>query len=352
MKKVSRRAILQSIGLVGLGSFTGGLPPLLAQTDQELPPIPPRWQGQPLGRVSNAWLYAREDTNVNATVLKELRQDTVVRVRRVVEGQTIWLHNALWLETEYGYCYSSFVQPMWYHLPNPPQADLGAGRWAEVTVPATDAYWDADSRNEDRFAYSMTYGSVFRVTELVAGADGKSWYKVKELYQEFYMRATHLRLIPDEDLTPLSTEVDPRDKRLEVDIKKQLLIAYERNAPVWVHRTSTGVLDHGTPHGNFYVHDKRASDRMTGGAAAADEDADRYNLAGVPFVSYFTSEWVSVHGTYWHNDYGIPRSHGCVNLPPDAARWVWRWTTPYVTDLAQFVTRQETYGDGTLVVVY
>ena len=54
-----------------------------------------------------------------------------------------------------------------------------------------------------------------------------------------------------------------------------------------------------------------------------------FDLPGVSFDSYFWGA-IAIHGTYWHNDYGRPRSHGCVNVPPQAAKWIYRWTTPVV----------------------
>lgn len=349
MQRVSRRAVLKSIGLVGLGSLAAGK--RLAAQGEDLPPLPPRWQGQPLGRVASAYMNARSEPTTDAEIVSELRQDDIVRVRRLVTGQTVYLHNDQWLETEHGYLYSSFVQPMWYYLPNRPQSDLGDGRWAEVTVPYSEAYWDPDPRDEEQWVDRVYYGAVFRVTGLVEGVDGRSWYRVKELYQSYYVRATHLRLIPDAELSPISPEVDPRDKHIEVNLAKQLLVAYEKDKPVYAHLVSSGLPGHGTPEGIHYIHDKRISDRMVAGAAASDEDADRYNLGGVPFVCYFTAGWVATHGTYWHNDYGIPRSHGCVNLPPYAARWIWRWSTPYA-DLDALYYRPATLLEGTRVMVY
>ena len=75
-----------------------------------------------------------------------------------------------------------------------------------------------------------------------------------------------------------------------------------------------------------------------------------YDLAGVPYVCYFTGKGVGLHGTFWHNDYGRQRSHGCVNLPSDAARWLWRWTTPH-PPLDALYFRPENARDATMVVV-
>jgi hypothetical protein len=55
---------------------------------------------------------------------------------------------------------------------------------------------------------------------------------------------------------------------------------------------------------------------------------DAYDLPGVPFCTYFTTSGAAIHGAYWHNDFGHPRSHGCVNVPADVAKWVYRWSMP------------------------
>ena len=72
-----------------------------------------------------------------------------------------------------------------------------------------------------------------------------------------------------------------------------------------------------------------------------------YDLPGVPWVSYFYWWGVAIHGTYWHNDFGKPRSHGCVNAPTDCAKWIYRWTTPEVP-----FSKQESEGQGTEIAVY
>jgi lipoprotein-anchoring transpeptidase ErfK/SrfK len=45
---------------------------------------------------------------------------------------------------------------------------------------------------------------------------------------------------------------------------------------------------------------------------------------------YITDGGISFHGTYWHNDYGVPHSHGCINMTPQSAKWLYRWTLPSV----------------------
>ena len=89
---------------------------------------------------------------------------------------------------------------------------------------------------------------------------------------------------------------------------------------------------------------KRPSRHMAGGDLAA---ADGFDLPGVPWVSYINGRGVALHGTYWHNDYGRPRSHGCINLTPEAAKWIYRWTIPAVPPAEGLVWEDH----GTRVVV-
>jgi lipoprotein-anchoring transpeptidase ErfK/SrfK len=82
-------------------------------------------------------------------------------------------------------------------------------------------------------------------------------------------------------------------------------------------------------------------------AYPSDDTYTGFDLPGVPWVSYFTSNGVAFHGTYWHNDFGVPHSHGCINLTPEAAKWVYLWTTPAVPP------KEYVYSDnhGTRVII-
>jgi len=90
------------------------------------------------------------------------------------------------------------------------------------------------------------------------------------------------------------------------------------------------------------VYLKRPSQHMAGGDLAAGDD---YDLPGVPWVSFFNGG-MAIHGTYWHNDYGTPWSHGCLNVSNADAKWVYRWTSPQVK-----FDEIEEQADGTRVVV-
>ena len=64
--------------------------------------------------------------------------------------------------------------------------------------------------------------------------------------------------------------------------------------------------------------------------ANGDIASNGFDFPGVPWVLYITESGISFHGTYWHNDYGTPHSHGCINMTPQAAKWLYRWTMPTV----------------------
>ncbi len=120
-------------------------------------------------------------------------------------------------------------------------------------------------------------------------------------------------------------------KWIDISILKQSLVAYEGTKPVYVTLVSSGAdglgdpkKTHSTIQGVFRIHTKHVSITMDG-----DDVGDEFDLRDVPFVQYFT-EGYALHAAYWHDDFGTPRSHGCVNLAPRDAAWLFDWTTPDV----------------------
>jgi lipoprotein-anchoring transpeptidase ErfK/SrfK len=113
-------------------------------------------------------------------------------------------------------------------------------------------------------------------------------------------------------------------------LNDQLVLAYEKDNLVFATRAATGGRlrsgTYTTPIGNYITNHKRPTRHM----AAGDLASSGFDLPGVPWVIYFKENGTSFHGTYWHNDYGRPRSHGCINLTPQASKWLYRWTIPPV----------------------
>jgi lipoprotein-anchoring transpeptidase ErfK/SrfK len=136
---------------------------------------------------------------------------------------------------------------------------------------------------------------------------------------------------------------------LTVNVTEEIVTAFEDNKPVFMTRCSTGRRSYSifrtTPLGWHITNHKRLTRHMAAGDPAS---AEGFDLPGIPWVSYFTKSGVSFHGTYWHNDFGTPRSHGCVNLTSQAAKWVLRWSTPTVPPGQQYVLKD--YGTAVNVI--
>lgn len=104
-------------------------------------------------------------------------------------------------------------------------------------------------------------------------------------------------------------------KSIVVDTRTQRIYAYENGQLVYARLTSTGRPETPTVLGDYKIYVKYEADDMAG--------AD-YFLPQVPYVMYFYRGY-GIHGTYWHNSFGRPMSHGCVNLPVDQAKWFFDW---------------------------
>ena len=109
------------------------------------------------------------------------------------------------------------------------------------------------------------------------------------------------------------------ERWIDVNITSQTLVAYEGNVPVFDSLVSTGTDSHPTVTGQFRIWLRLSSQDMDGYRLGYD-----YFLRNVPFVQYFYYDY-SLHGTFWHSNFGNPMSHGCVNLPTPSAEWLFDW---------------------------
>ncbi|HYJ08077.1 MAG TPA: L,D-transpeptidase family protein [Polyangiaceae bacterium] len=140
-------------------------------------------------------------------------------------------------------------------------------------------------------------------------------------------------------------------KWIDISIKQQSLVAYAGKVAVYATLVSTGRAGLGdpdetesTPRGTFMIYQKEVASTMDG-----DEDkGDSYNLRDVPFVQYFHKGY-ALHGAYWHDEFGKVRSHGCINLAPRDAAWLFEWTDPSVPQEWHGVLNKER---GTVVYIH
>lgn len=264
--------------------------------------------------------------------------------------------NPRWYRVWNGYIHSAYVQRVSYRFNEPVDELPKSGQLCEVTVPYSQIYqyvlYDGWHRRS-RLYYQSTHWAV-GVDE---GPDGTPWYRLHDELREdqYHVPASHMRLIPDEEISPLSPDVPPEEKRIEVSIRNQTLTAYEGDQIVFFTPVSTGSdykpdpngLPWNTPVGGFRVQSKMPSKHMGTGNLASEG----YDLPGVPWTCFFTSEGHAFHGAYWHDNFGSPMSRGCINMRCDHAKWLFRWTTPVFKTPIENHADWERRGSGTLVIV-
>lgn len=148
----------------------------------------------------------------------------------------------------------------------------------------------------------------------------------------------------------LGSESD--QKHIEVDLTNQRLYAFEGTRKVYDFLISSGKW-YPTPTGTFRIWGKFRYTKMSGGNPALNT---YYYLPNVPYVMFFANDQVaasrgfSLHGTYWHNNFGHPMSHGCVNMRTEDAAVLYRWTSP---NTGGVTTIRATKDDpGTMIVIY
>lgn len=154
---------------------------------------------------------------------------------------------------------------------------------------------------------------------------------------------------------PLAVATEPRvlgavqaqgEKWIEIDLSEQKLYAHEGDKIVYTFLVSTGKWGR-TPTGDFRLWIKLRYSTMSGGDKSI---GTYYYLPNVPYVMFFHNGF-GLHGTYWHNNFGSPMSHGCVNLSTIDAEKLYYWTDPPVTpDKTIFYPTQDI--PGTRVVIH
>ena len=127
---------------------------------------------------------------------------------------------------------------------------------------------------------------------------------------------------------PRPSAVEADEAWIHVNLDQQTLVLYRGDQPRFATLVSTGQEGHETPTGLFTIHTKYVADTM---AAIGDGNEDRYSIEDVPWAQYFDRSF-ALHGAFWHNRFGLPRSHGCVNLAPIDARRIFDPLWPRVPD--------------------
>ena len=303
-----------------------------------LPEFP---QGDLLGRVLGGKVEAKARPDEDSDTVKELFEDSiVVWLREVVGSRKLWVTQR-YIETSEGYIYAPNLQPVRNKL-NPPLPTLPNtdGMWVEVTVPYVDLVLANPPGRSPWLEYTTTprlyYSQIMWVDQVKTDEDGQILYRLSDRYGSFgdffWAAAEAFRPLQADEQSPIHPEVE--DKLVVVDLTYQSLSCMEGNNEVYYCRVSTGPKlsakenpngRWATPLGKHTIWRKLISVHMTGGTTGGG-----YDLAGIGWTTLFASRGMAIHSTFWHNNYGIPQSHGCVNCTPEDAQWIFRWTMPVV----------------------
>jgi hypothetical protein len=176
-------------------------------------------------------------------------------------------------------------------------------------------------------------------------ANGEFEANQAEAYFQDHTVVPPLALLPVIQSSVLG-ETTAEEKWIEVDLSDQKLTAWQGNEKFLETLVSTGKWGR-TPVGDFRIWSKFKYTKMSGGSKALNT---YYNLPNVPYTMYFYKDF-GLHGTYWHNNFGVPMSHGCVNLPTIMAEKLFYWTTPVLAEGKNSVIASQK-NPGTRVVVH
>lgn len=316
-----------------------------------------------LGRIAVKELDLYSQPNDQSAIIGKRYRDQLVQIYEEVISPHGPSYNPLWFRVWGGYLHSAHIQRVTVKLNEPLSSVPEYGQLCEVTVPFTPAY---EYKNEWKKWQSapLYYETTHWVTDIVEGPDHQPWYQITSELTDtlvYYVPAIHLRPIRDDEYSPISADVPPEKKLIEVSIRTQTMTAYEDGKEVYKVRVSTGIpsptptrngIPTDTPKGEFRIFSKMPNKHM--GSVTGNPDADngdRFSLPGVPWTCFFVDTGVAFHGTYWHNNFGIQMSHGCVNLRNEDAKWLFRWTTPVYELPIKSRTDWERKGFGTRVIV-
>jgi lipoprotein-anchoring transpeptidase ErfK/SrfK len=308
-------------------------------------PYVPRQPDQDYGNIARVTIHEVDvyaEPRDGAQIVGKRYRDQIVQIYYALEPPDApAFYNKLWYRVWGGYIHSSYLQKVEIKYNDPLSEVREGGQLGEVTVPYSQSYIHSRS-NGWQVEYRLYYETTHWITAIDQGPDGKAWYQVTDELQpwSYWVPASHMRPIPDDELAPISPEIPQTEKLIEVDLARQNLTAYESDQVVYQARVSTGIpsslptsngIPTETPEGSFNIYSKMPSKHMgDGNLMQGDLDLDAYELVGVPWTMFFhrLDTGYALHGTYWHNNFGWQMSHGCVNMRNADAKWIFRWTTP------------------------
>jgi lipoprotein-anchoring transpeptidase ErfK/SrfK len=345
MSTLSRRDFLKLGGLsLGTLAFSPSLRNLIGFDDSNLV------------RVTTESVSIYNKPSDKSSIVSTWYRDELLHVyEEVIADEPV--HNPVWYRVWGGYIHRARLQRVKILFNETlPSLEEGLPRLVEATVPFTQPWRTSKAYGWQQLGFRLYYGSVHWVEAIEPGPTGDPWYRIYDDLTGFpyHINPLHVRPIPLDELIPISPDIPLEDKRIEVNLTTQTLMAFEYDKQLLKTTISSGILNSKrgsnglstkTPQGEFRILDKMPAKHMGNGNLFAD--ADDYELPGVPWTCFFTTQGHAFHGTYWHENFGVPMSRGCVNMRTEDAKWLFQWALPK-HELGKSFNR----GFGTLVRIY
>jgi lipoprotein-anchoring transpeptidase ErfK/SrfK len=201
------------------------------------------------------------------------------------------------------------------------------GRINENYVPVK-----AEPKNDAKRVGTFFAGNKIKVLAIEKG-DGRTWYRIDGgQHPGAYVDSLFISPIAQPAVTKEITvpaKVKAGDYWIDVNIVKKILTLYKDDQVVMATYIATGSLETPTISGSYNIWLKMKKTRMTGAPPIATHE---YDLPNVPWVMYYQGSY-SVHGTYWHDDFGTQRSAGCTNITQGDAKYIFDLTGPKIGNL-------------------
>jgi hypothetical protein len=185
-------------------------------------------------------------------------------------------------------------------------------------------YWYSEEPGAEppEDAVKLPRYTFIEVYDAVTDDEGWIWYNIGG---GRWMRQTYVSLV---DVDPRPEEVGENEYWVEIDLFEQTFAAYLGDRMVYAGLISSGLNRWPTNEGLFQVWDRWTKTKMSG----AEGKVDYYFIEDVPYTMYFDQD-IALHGAFWHDRFGYKHSHGCVNMPPLDAEWVFKWSEGAPNDL-------------------
>jgi len=228
---------------------------------------------------------------------------TAIQTANGLQGTTVYAGQKLTIPNRTGAAANSNPAPV-----------SGSDQGQSAPPPAqTPSRTHVVQRGETLFLIGLKYNLPWTAIQQANGLQGTTVYTGQTLIIPGGATGSPAETVNPPVPPPASA---PDQKRFVVDLSEQRLYAYEGDTLVRTTLISSGLARYPTVTGTFYVYLRYTSARMRGPG---------YDLPNVPYVMYFYKSY-GLHGTYWHNNFGTPMSHGCVNMPTPEAEWAYYWS--------------------------